>query len=155
MSAPPPVLGMPLIPPPLGVPVPGLEPMSGLTPGPTLLILPDDGLPSSQTKLGPIGQVLKSGQSTGAVKKKAKATGAAPKDIGGGPILPLPPGLLTLKPEDVSMEPLTTTTTTTPFDAGAGDVGRRGAKGALPGGNGNHGAKKKAVDFPPVIVASA
>ena len=105
---------------------------------------------------------MKSGASAGAVKKKAKATGAAPKDMGGGPILPLPPGLLTLKPEDVPMEPLTTTT---PFDAdmlgvvdagnGNGDGGRRGAKGALPGGNGNNGGKKKAVDFPPVIAASA
>lgn len=153
MSAPPPVLGMPLIPPPLGVPVPGLEPMSitGPIPGPTLLTLPDDGLPSSQTKLGPIGQVVKSGASSGAVKKKAKATGTAPKDMGGGPTLPLPPGLLTLKPEDVSMEPMTTT----PFDAGVGDGVRRGTKGALSGGNGNNGAKKKAVEFPPVIAASA
>lgn len=134
-----------------------MEPVNtaGSTPGPSLLTLPDDAPPSSQTKLGPIGQVMKSGPSTGAVKKKAKAAGPPPKDMSGGPVLPLPPALLTLKPEDVPMEPLTT-----PFDAhvlgaGDGDGARRGAKGALPGGNGSNGAKKKAVDLPPVIAASA
>lgn len=156
VSAPPPVLGISLIPPPHGALVPLTEPVNtvGSAPGPTVLTLPDDTPSSSQTKLGPIGQVIKSGPSTGAVKKKAKATGPPPKDMGGGPMPPLPPGLLILKPEDVSMEPLTT-----PFDAdilgaGDGDVARRGAKGTLPGGNGNSGAKK-AVDLPPVIAASA
>ena len=158
VSVPPPILGMPLIPPPLAVP--SLDPTNAAgTPGSTLLTLPDDAPPTTQTKLGPIGQVVKSGASTGAVKKKAKAAGPPPKDMGGGAMLPLPPGLLTLKPEDVPMEPLPT-----PFEAdvmtvgdGHGDGLRRGAsaKGALSGGSGNNGAKKKAVDFPPVIVASA
>lgn len=143
VSAPLPVLGMPLIPPPPGVPVPSMDP------APTLLTLLDDQPSSSQAKLGPIGQVMKSGPSTGGMKKKAKASGP-PKDIGGGPILPLPPGLLTFKPEDVSMEPLATA-----FDTDVlGDGGQRGAKGTL-GGNVNSGAKKKAVDLPPVIAASA
>lgn len=152
------MFGTPLIPPPFGIPVPGQEPTNttGSTLGPALLTLPDDAPPPSQAKLGPIGQVVKSGPSTGAMKKKAKATAAPPKDMSGGPILPLPRGLLTLKPEDVSMEPLAT-----PFDAdalgggdGNGDGGRR-VKGALSGGNGNSGTKRKAVDFPPVIAASA
>ncbi|KAH0829043.1 hypothetical protein J3R83DRAFT_2498 [Lanmaoa asiatica] len=152
VSAPPVALGMPLISPPHGASLLGMEPVNvaGSTPGPTLLTLPDDAPSSSQTKLGPIGQVTKSGLSTGGVKKKTKATGPPPKDMGGGPVLPLPPGLLMLKPED--MERLTT-----PFDADVlgGDGGRRGAKGALPSGNGNNGTKKKAVDLPPVIAASA
>ncbi|KAF8132050.1 hypothetical protein EV363DRAFT_1449731 [Boletus edulis] len=161
LSAPPLIIGVPLIPPPLGVPVFPLELMNtaGPTPGPTLLTLPDDAPPSSQTKLGPIGQIAKSGPSGGAVKKKAKGTAPPTKDMGGGAMLPLPRGLLTLKPEDVLTEPLMT-----PFDAeavavgdGNGDGGRRGttAKGALPGGNGNNSAKKKVVDLPPVIAASA
>jgi transcriptional activator SPT7 len=156
VSAPQPILGMPLIPAPFGVPSLGPTNVAGAASGPTLLTLLDDSPPTSQTKLGPIGQVVKSGQSTGAVKKKAKATGPPPKAMGGGAMLPLPPGLLTLKPEDVPMEPLPT-----PFEAdvmrdGHGDGLRRvgTAKGVLSGGNGN-GAKKKAVDLPPVIAASA
>lgn len=144
VPAPPPVLGMPLIPPP-----PGVVPMdtTGPTLAPMLITLPDDPPPPAQAKLGPIGQVMKSGSSTGAVKKKAKATGPPPKDTSGGLILPLPPGLLTLKPEDMTTEPITTT-----FGAdGLGDGGQRGAKGALSGGN----AKQKAVDLPPIIAASA
>lgn len=154
MSAPPPVLGMSLIPPPYGAPMLGIEPVNtvGSTLGPALLTLPDDVPPSSQTKLGPIGQVMKSGPSTGAMKKKTKANGPPPKEMGVGPTPPLPSGLLTLKPEDVSMEPFTT-----PFDAdvlgaGDGDGAWRGGKGVLPGGS---GTKKKAVDLPPVIAASA
>lgn len=163
VSAPPPVVGMPFIPPPPGVPVPISEPTNtaGAVPGPTLLTLPDDPPSASQTKLGPLGQVVRSGPSGGAVKKKAKATGPPPKDmsVGAGGMFPFPPGLLTLKPEDVSMESLAT-----PFEVDVSTVGdgntdglRRGvtAKGALPGGSGNNGAKKKAVDLPPVIAASA
>lgn len=153
ISAPPPILGMPLIPPPPGVPMAGIEPTGTAcpTPAPTLFTLPDDPPPPSQTKLGPIGQPLKSGTTTGAVKKKAKATGPPPKDIGGGGAAPLPSGLLTLKPEDMSVEPLTTA-----FDADVlGDGGHRGAKGALGGGGGGTGAKKKTADLPPVIAASA
>ncbi|KAG9312248.1 hypothetical protein JVU11DRAFT_7549 [Chiua virens] len=76
---PPPTLGMPLILPPSGVPVPGMD-MTGTTP---MLTLPDDIPTASQTKLGPIGQVMKNGPSAGAVKKKAKASGPPAKDIGG------------------------------------------------------------------------
>ena len=141
-SAPPPVLGMPLIPPPPGVAVPTTEPMD-ISASPMLLTLPDDPPPASQTKLGPIGQIMKSGPSTGAVKKKAKAP---PKDAGGGPI-PIPTGLLTLRPEDVPMEPI--------FNAEIlGDGGQRDVKGPMVGGSGNSG-KKKTVNLPPVIAASA
>ncbi|KAF9222438.1 hypothetical protein BS17DRAFT_735927 [Gyrodon lividus] len=168
MPAPPPMHGMPPIPSAFGVPVPGMGPMGipGLASGSmqtSVATLPDDFPLPSQAKLGPIGQVMKSGLSTGAVKKKAKATGPSSKDVGGGS--GLPPGLLTLKPEDsIPVEPMTMFNGGT-FGAGGGTTGgewsveRRGSKAPLPGstvgGAGGHGAQKKRLDLPPVIVANA
>ncbi|KAF9235279.1 hypothetical protein BU15DRAFT_89630 [Melanogaster broomeanus] len=158
---PPTIPGMPPIPSAFGVLVPGMGPMgipgSMQTP---IVALPDDSPLPSQAKLGPIGQVMKSGASAGAVKKKAKATGSSSKDIGGG--IGLPPGLLTLKPEDdIPVEPMTTFDGGT-FGIGGGNTGgegnRRGSEAVLPGfgvgGIGSNGAKKR-VDLPHVITASA
>ncbi|KIK92999.1 hypothetical protein PAXRUDRAFT_26504 [Paxillus rubicundulus Ve08.2h10] len=165
-SMPAPIPGMPPIPSAFGVPMPGMGPMGipGQVSGQILIVaLPDDSPLSSQVKLGPIGQVIKSGQS-GGVKKKARATGSLSKDVGGAN--GLPPGLLTLKPEDgIPVEPMTM------FDGGTYGIGgsntggewgvvkRSGSRPLLPGSgvgsNGNHAAQKKTMDLPPVIVANA
>ncbi|KIJ15637.1 hypothetical protein PAXINDRAFT_169074 [Paxillus involutus ATCC 200175] len=165
-SMPAPMPGMPPIPSAFGIPVPGMGPMGipGQVSGQTLVVaLPDDSPLPSQARLGPIGQVIKSGPS-GGMKKKAKATGSSSKDVGG--IIGLPPGLLTMKPEDgIPVEPMTM------FDGGTFGIGgsntggewgvvkRSGSRPLLPGsgvgGNGNHAAQKKTVDLPPVIAANA
>ncbi|KAH7883356.1 hypothetical protein F5I97DRAFT_1904452 [Phlebopus sp. FC_14] len=142
-----PTLLIPGIPPlpGFGVPPPGSGQTTPGAPGtPPLLTLPDDSGPPAQTKLGPIGQVMKTGPAAGAMKKKNKA----PKD---GPV-PLPPALLQLKPEDAMVDGASAFG----FGSAAPADGVQGAKKKNGiGGTGNGKTGSKSVDLPPVIAASA
>lgn len=149
--------------PPLLPPGPqlGLPPLAGAPPPPPplapspfgestrVITLPDDSPTPAQAKLGPLGQVLKTGAAANAVKKKNKAK--EPVSMSG----PMGMG------DAVPMEPMRA------FNglgadgrnvgvAGAGtDGGGTSGQGVAGGGKKKPGPQGKAVELPPVIAASA
>ncbi|EGO00559.1 hypothetical protein SERLA73DRAFT_71569 [Serpula lacrymans var. lacrymans S7.3] len=94
-----------------------------------VVTLPDDSSNPVQSKLGPLGQVLKSGSSANALKKKGKG-----KD-----------GTISTKPEETAL------VDSSLYEGGSVTDSPKKKKPA----NGPSAKKKKAVDFPPVIAASA
>ncbi|KAH9949306.1 hypothetical protein B0H21DRAFT_147863 [Amylocystis lapponica] len=77
-AAPPPPMYLPG-----GPPMPGVSPFLPPPPPPPptdvpLLVLPDDVPSLVHTKIGPLGQIVRNAQTTGASKKKAKAKAPAP-----------------------------------------------------------------------------
>ena len=134
----------------LGQPAPE-PPAPVLNTSAPVIVLPDDPLPPSRTKIGPLGQILKPSASASAAKKKAKGKEVAStipgKSLGG------PSGAVDKKPDVVEMNGLpsglipfdTPTDSISPSPAGV-DSKKKTVAG-----------KKKGNDplLPPIVTASA
>ncbi|KAA1476547.1 hypothetical protein DENSPDRAFT_867330 [Dentipellis sp. KUC8613] len=129
--------------PPPPAPYPGAPP-----PPAPVLVLPDDPPNPAQSKIGPLGQVLKTSPSAGTTKKKQKG-----KDAGAGagaklPDLPLA-AMYTLSPKAESDVEVPMSPKKKPAASGAGGTGtgkKRGRPPANPNPNPN---------LPSVVLASA
>ncbi|KAL4079299.1 hypothetical protein J3A83DRAFT_4208682 [Scleroderma citrinum] len=136
--------GLPSLPPQIPIIPPSA---AAAQPPQPVVSLPEDSPSPAQTKVGPIGQVIKPSATASTVKKKGKGKDpdAGAGSGGGGASVPLTTLYSgTMMDGAVGSE-----------DVGMGNGGGTAGVGGSRGGGASPKKKAKAVDFPPVIAASA